>query len=148
MLFFQKMLSKLNYGFLVGDAAGGAVLPFGAVEFATGVVGCVALALPLAIGAATVGATVGAVVIVFVLAGLAFVLLVAASPQAIPRAPRLKTAESKITFFILLKTPAYLSQRIYPVSRARLILHSRFCHELFLFQGKRHYRNTQSDSQP
>jgi len=40
--------------------------------------------------------------------GLMFALLAGVSPQAIPNAPRPRTAESTITFFICLRTPIFL----------------------------------------
>jgi hypothetical protein len=40
--------------------------------------------------------------------GLVLALLAGVSPQAIPNAPRLRTAESTITFFICLRTPIFL----------------------------------------
>jgi hypothetical protein len=44
------------------------------------------------------------------LAGLLALALLALSPQAMPRAPKARTVESKITFFICLQTPNF-SQR-------------------------------------
>ena len=40
--------------------------------------------------------------------GLVLALLAGVSPQAIPNAPRPRTAESTITFFICLRTPIFL----------------------------------------
>ena len=50
----------------------------------------------------------GAGVLAGVVGLLAFMLLAGVSPQAIPNAPRLRTAESTITFFICLRTPIFL----------------------------------------
>jgi hypothetical protein len=50
----------------------------------------------------------GAGVLAGVVGLLAFMLLAGVSPQAIPNAPRPKTAESTITFFICLRTPIFL----------------------------------------
>lgn len=74
-------------------------------------------------------------------------LLVAASPQAIPRALRPRTADNTNTFVILIRLLS-ISKLFNPVSRVRLMKHNRFCRELFLFPGKRENRNTRSFCQP
>jgi hypothetical protein len=82
------------------------------------------------------GVLTGATLVVLaLLAGLlAFELLLAASPQAIPKALIARTVESTITFFIFI-TNSYLSQRICLLPGVRQILHRRFCPELFLFRA-------------
>jgi hypothetical protein len=79
---------------------------------------------------------VEAFIVVVLFAGLAL-LVFSAPPQAIPRAPRLRTAESTITFFIVVLRLLF-SQRINFLAyrEFRPIRHSR-CLELFLFLGKR-----------
>jgi tetrahydromethanopterin S-methyltransferase subunit D len=103
----------MNYGFLLALAFAFAVavlailLPL--AEFEVDVLLAVELTAPAAgleTGLAT-GLAAGAV-----LAGLLVALFVAASPQAIPRALKPRTVESAITFFILLMTPVFFSQRI------------------------------------
>jgi hypothetical protein len=69
------------------------------------------------------------------LLALAVALFEAASPQAIPKAPIARTAESTITFFILFKD-SYLSQSInFLFPGIRLIKHSRFTPNSFLFKA-------------
>lgn len=68
-------------------------------------------------------------------AGLALALLAGASPQAMPSALNPRTVESTITFFILFKD-SYLSQSInFLFPGTRLIKHSRFTLNSFLFKA-------------
>jgi len=84
-------------------------------------------------------------------AGVALVLALLAVPfagvsvplQATPRAPRPRTAESTITFFILfdsLSLSIFLKVKFPLICGMRPIVHG-LCHELFLSQGKRENRN-------
>lgn len=119
---------------MVALGAGAGVLAFGALVFGAGmlVFGAFAFgAVTLVAGVAVLTGTGVDGAVLF--AGLLFAgALFAVSLQAIPNVPITRTAESKITFFILLKTPN-LSQRINPVARVRLIRHSRFAMNSFLF---------------
>lgn len=81
------------------------------------------------------GVLTGATFTAILLALLA-VVLVGASPQAIPRALNPRTVENTITFVILFKTPIF-TQRIKPVARHRPIVTQPFYREIFLSQGKR-----------
>ena len=125
---------------MVGDATG-ALAGF---AFA----GAIVLAGFAFAGAALAGVATGTVVVfvvvvlvvvvVFVVAVLAALLALlagAASPQAMPSALNPRTVESTITFFILFKD-SYLSQSInFLFPGVRLIEHSRFTLNSFLFKA-------------
>ena len=129
---------------MVGDATG-ALAGFafaGAIVFAGFAFVALAGATVTGVAAGTVVVlvvvvlVVDVVFVVAVLAGLAFALLAgAASPQAMPRALNPSTVESAITFFILFKD-SYLSQSInFLFPGVRLIEHSRFALNSFLFKA-------------
>jgi hypothetical protein len=153
VLFFKRSNVRY-YGFFVG--AGEAVVFAGFTAFVLVVAEWFAFdVVLLTVVFDTIGVAVltGAGVAVFTMAVLfaglltLTLVLVAASPQAMPRALMPRTAESAITFFICLQTPD-LSQRYIFISSHRPIKHGRFCHELFHFQGKRKYSNLPYISQP
>ncbi len=98
--------------------------------------GLFAFAGTLAAGVDTGATVTGAVVLAAAFAGLAFTLmLVPESPQAMPSALSPRTVESTITFFILFKD-SYLSQSInFLLPGVRLIKHSRFALNSFLFKA-------------
>jgi len=108
---FSKKLRPVNY-FLVGAVAGALEFDDFIVEFEDVVfAGFIALLVELLVvvmldGIVLVVAT-GAGVLAGV-EGLVLALLAGVSPQAIPNAPRPRTAESTITFFICLRTPIFL----------------------------------------
>jgi len=119
--FSNQQLIEGNYGFFVAAGAGAAVLAgFIALAAGAALAGLLAeFAGALAAGALAAGtfATGAGVVAAGVLTVTAFALfalfagaLVAASPQAIPRALNPRTVESTITFFILFKTPNLTSK--------------------------------------
>jgi hypothetical protein len=66
------------------------------------------------------------------LTGLALFALLAPSLQAIPRAPKPRTVESKITFFICLQTPVFLKDYVNVITNHRPIEHGRFAPDSFL----------------
>jgi hypothetical protein len=108
----------------------GAILPaltFDEFEFVLPVAGAFTLVLTGAGVLVLTGAGVARLVLTFAL----FVL--AASPQAIPSAPKPRTVVSAITFFIL-SIDSYLSQRfIFSLLVASTDRTQSFCPELFLF---------------
>lgn len=114
-----------------GAAAGVAV--FGASVFAgvaaAGAAGVAAVGVAGATGVAATGVA-GLTALVFVL----FALLAGASPQAIPRALRPKTADNTIPFVILIRLLSILKV-FNPVSRARLMKHNRFASNSFFFSA-------------
>jgi hypothetical protein len=80
-----------------------------------------------------IGVLIGVDAVVFtiielfaLLAALLAVLFAGASPQAMPRAPRPRTAESAIAFFILFRLLIFLKKIYLFIARTRLIRHSRF----------------------
>jgi hypothetical protein len=112
---FRKVAAR-GYGVLRGVALAFplAVFVVGlfAFEVVFDVVFDVVLVVFVVVAGVLTGAGVETVVLAFVLFAFALeVLVFAASPQAIPSAPRPITAESTITFFMLFKD-SYLSQRI------------------------------------
>jgi hypothetical protein len=136
--FDQTVECRLDYflfAFIAGAFPAGFMLVAGA--FVDGFI------LLFIAGATFTGATLtgggGATLTGAIFAGLFAGVLFADSPQAMPSAPKPRTVESKITFFILFRTPVFFSKINLPIIDVRLIGHSRFCPELFLIQGIRQY---------
>jgi uncharacterized membrane protein len=114
---FPKRARNRNY-FLVVFAGAAAFAGFIALA-AMLLAGLIAFAMLLAAFAIVLAATCAVLAAVFtafitvvLAAGLTGVLFAGASPQAIPSAPKPRTVESKITFFILFFKLLSLSQRL------------------------------------
>ncbi len=125
-LFFAGVLAGLA-SFLAGVLAGFALLFDVVVEF--DIVVLVVVVVLLAFDVVVVFDALD-VLVVFVLV----VLFVPVSPHAMPKAPITRTAESAITFFILFKR-LLSTQRLNYYSKFRLIRHSRFARNSFLFSA-------------
>ena len=132
-----------------GDAVvfAGFIVFAGAVELAG-----FALLFPVLVAAGVAvftGAGVAVLAGAIVLAGLLalFAVLLAASPQAIPKALRPRTVESTITFVILFRTPIFLKEYLTSRFQGSADLTQPFCLELFLIQGKRQYSKRRGNSQ-